>query len=165
MPGSRKLVAVSSVIVAIMILVVSLGASFAYFGSLGAIGAWFRGDTLYVDNTTIVASPVLRGDEVVAEFRLTSLVDAPVTIIGSSAVCKCAIVEGLPLEIPSGTTRILTVRIKTAASDEGENRVEVRLYVNGPNEVVDLAVLYKVYVPALSCTIQLNRLHPAADLG
>jgi hypothetical protein len=99
------------------------------FGSTSAALAFLDGERLLVDSRSKSFGTVDPGLDQSVRFSLTNWTGQPVTIVGFQASCSCTMATDLPLSIPDGGTRFVSVAVKTAKLT-GDFVATVRLFTD-----------------------------------
>ncbi len=82
---------------------------FWQFGSVSAGLARLRGDQLLLDAYSKSFGSLEGGRVGTVEFNLLNKASRPVTVLGARSRCTCAAVRDLPMVVPSGQRRAITI--------------------------------------------------------
>lgn len=102
----------STVIAAATFLGLLAGASILSFGSADAALAFFRGERLTVEPRLVDVGEGSTGENREVSVQVRNWTAKPIRIVGGTADCSCAVTDDLPLTVPSGEGRLLTVRVR-----------------------------------------------------
>lgn len=122
------------IVCGLLLVGVLLSGLAVHFGSARAILCNLRGEQLLADFNPLTCAPIRPGATGDVEFTVRNVSWSAVKIIGANAQCDCLVVDSLPLELASGASRQLNVRVRVD-QNEKRDRFEqaVGLYVNLPN--------------------------------
>lgn len=105
----------------------------AVFGSFPAFRAYLQGHALAVDSTFKSVGTIAPQGRYPISFELVNLRSRSVTIIGAETNCRCAVVDGLPLQLGPGEKRVLTLAIVPKPGDAGKLlQAKVDLFLDSP---------------------------------
>jgi hypothetical protein len=90
--------------------------SVVHFGSMDAAIAALRGERLSLDPAMVDMGQGVPGEERDASVELTNRTDKPIRLIGGTADCSCTVLGDLPVTIPSGESRSITVTMRLPKS-------------------------------------------------
>lgn len=96
--------------------------SAAYFGSIRSAIAVLRGERLSVYPALVEMGIGVPGEERNASVELTNRTDQPIRLIGGTADCSCTVLGDLPVTIPAGESRSITVTMHLPKSLGAFNR-------------------------------------------
>jgi hypothetical protein len=89
---------------------IMLALAYANFGSVPAAVAHFRGERVTAQRFVEV-EPGSPGDSRRATVTITNWTDKPIRLIGGTSDCACTVLEDLPITIPEGGRRDVSVSI------------------------------------------------------
>jgi len=119
----------------ILILTALAAGALLRYGSLAAAWARLHGLALYappyVDFGS--ASP---GQELLRDIPVTNWTDTPIQRIGGTSDCSCIVTHSLPLTIPRGEMRTITVILRPPAAGSGLFTRRVELWTDSPRQPV-----------------------------
>lgn len=87
------------------------GAAFLHFGSVGAALAALRGEEVSVRPALVEAGEGAPGERLQASVELVNWTDRTIRIVGGTSDCSCVATADLPLSIPPGEARSVSVRV------------------------------------------------------
>ncbi len=93
---------------------VLLGLASYHFGSLGAATAFFRGERLAVIPSLVDVGEGMLGENRESHITVANYTDTPVRIIGGTSDCACVVTNDLPITVPAGESRPISVRVRLA---------------------------------------------------
>jgi hypothetical protein len=71
-----------------------------------------RGDLLYVEPSTTIITDAKVGETVRSTFMLTNVTDKKIRVLGANSTCGCTGIVGLPINLESGETRDVEIRME-----------------------------------------------------
>lgn len=86
-------------------VIACLGVAYFALGPFSMAGAFLRGDRVIASPGVVELGPADEGAKLTATFRLTSLTDEPLAIVGAEARCGCTATRDLPLVLPPHGSR------------------------------------------------------------
>ncbi len=105
--------------VTIVIASIGLGGVIAlaswHYGSLAAALAYLKGDRLIANRYALSLGTIDQGPIEDLAFMLSNLSDHPVRCLGENYSCTCMTVGDLPMDIPPGGRRPVTLKFRTTA--------------------------------------------------
>lgn len=107
-------VATCGAILALLVILLGLGSW--WFGSPQAALAHLRGEHVSVTPGLVNVGQGSPGEVCRATVEVSNWTDAPVRLIGGISDCSCVLTDDLPLTIPPGEVRSVTVQVKLPAS-------------------------------------------------
>jgi hypothetical protein len=93
------------------------GGASLIFGSVPAVLAHFRGETITVIPSLLDVGRGLVGELRSAQIEIKNWSDKPVRVVGGTSDCSCGTTSGLPIEIAPGQTRPLSVSVRFPPSE------------------------------------------------
>jgi hypothetical protein len=87
------------------------GLALYHFGSLSSALAYLRGEQLWIEPRLVDMGEGYPGETQAAAVEVVNQTDHPIRLIGGTADCSCTTTEDLPLTIPAGDSRPITVKI------------------------------------------------------
>ena len=138
----RQLILVLST--SVILCLVMFAAAWWYFGSAKASWAYFRGESLYVDEPHKVIQPVTAGELGTITFVLQNLKSRPITIHGINASCNCVMAESLPLKIEARDKHSFNFKARNHENQAGSTTVESATLLYDPPGV---PVVLRMTVP------------------
>ena len=88
-----------------------VGFSYALFGSTDAALAYFRGERLSIRPRLVDVGEGMPGENRTETVDLVNRTDQPIRIVGGTSDCSCIVTKDLPLFVPAGGTRTISVTI------------------------------------------------------
>ena len=82
-----------------------------HFGSAAAFSAALRGDSFAVTPATIDLGAVKVGSERTVAFSVRNLSNVQVRVVGAQTSCTCVTTGTLPMSVPPGAERDVSVRV------------------------------------------------------
>lgn len=73
--------------------------------------AYLRGDSLALSRQVVTLGRGKIGESRDLEFQVWNFAEVPLRVIGSNSSCACVTSRGLPMDVPAGAARSLTVRV------------------------------------------------------
>ena len=98
-------------VVGVYLLLMGILAAVAYlgFGSIDAALAILRGERLSIYPSLVDMGEGVPGETRNASIELTNRTDMPIRVIGGTSDCSCTVLGDLPVTIPPGESRSITV--------------------------------------------------------
>ncbi|GEM_PF-1893103 len=129
----------SSVFVALSMLVVIYIAAVASFGGLSAAASWINGSPIHIDQTVSVVN-VKSGESITIPIAVRRLTSEPISIVGATAGCGCVSVLNLPLRL---TNDVHDLQLRYEAStitspDFDQQQVQLHLSIDSPPVVLSI---------------------------
>ncbi len=118
---------------AALLLTVLTGGAIASFGSLHGAVAYLRGDRLLVEPAEVDAGVAEPHASRLMAIELRNWSDHPVTFLGGVNDCACWVTRDLPVEIPAGESRSVTIQVNYPPSP-GRFRRAIDLITNDGRE-------------------------------
>jgi len=121
---------------------------FWQFGSGSAGLARLRCDRLLVDAYSKSFGSLEAGSVGTVEFNLLNTARRPVTVLGARSSCSCAAAGDLPMVVPSGGRRSITILVR---GDRQAGRVseQVSLFTDEPNQPKLVIRVEGTFLPSL----------------
>ncbi|MBY0232120.1 MAG: DUF1573 domain-containing protein [Gemmataceae bacterium] len=91
---------------------VLLGIAWAGYGSLGAALAHLRNEPVGLSPSVVDFGSSPAGERIAAEVEIRNHGSEPLRLVGATIDCSCAVLDGLPQEIPAGGSTRLTVHLR-----------------------------------------------------
>jgi Protein of unknown function (DUF1573) len=96
----------------VLLMGILAGVAHLGFGSIDAALASIRNERLSVFPALIDMGEGVPGETREAKVELTNRTDQPIRLIGGSADCSCTVLADLPVTIPPGESRSITVAVR-----------------------------------------------------
>ena len=126
-PQPSRLPGFANILVGTILILTALAAvALLRYGSLAAAWARLHGLALYAPPYVDFGSAP-PGQELLQDIPVTNWTDTPIQLIGGTSDCSCIVTHSLPLTIPPGEMRTITVTLRppTAGSGLFTRRVEL----------------------------------------
>lgn len=107
------------------------------FGSTAAALAYFRGENLTVSPRMLDLGECTPGETRTSMVEVWNWTDRPVRLVGGTADCSCTVLDDLPVRIPPGESRPITITVRVAAQPGIFNRKAGLLVDNGELTRID----------------------------
>ena len=119
-----RIVRTTSAVVGVYLLVMAALAAVAYlgYGSVDAALASLRQERISVSPSLVDMGEGVPGETRQATVELTNRTDKPVRLIGGTADCSCTVLADLPVTIPPGESRSITVSVRLPNASGSFNR-------------------------------------------
>ncbi|HEY1378500.1 MAG TPA: DUF1573 domain-containing protein [Gemmataceae bacterium] len=118
---------------AAVILVFLTGIGAVLYGSPAAALARLRGDTITVSTDYLDFGAVSAGKVVERSVDVQNWTDRPVRLIGGTSDCSCVTTSDLPLTVPPGEARAVTIRMKAPPTKPGAVTRVAELWTDHPD--------------------------------
>ena len=114
------------------ILIVLTGIAVALYGSPAAALAQLRGEMLTLSSDYIDFGRGSAGQVMDASVSIYNWTAQPVRLVGGTSDCSCVTTADLPLTIPAGQARVVTIRMKIPATKAGAVTRMAELWTDYP---------------------------------
>jgi hypothetical protein len=92
-------------------LAVLIGSSYILFGSTDAALAYFRGERLSIRPRLVDVGEGVPGEDRTESIDLVNRTDQSIRVVGGTSDCSCIVTKDLPISVPAGETRTISVTI------------------------------------------------------
>lgn len=119
---------------------VLIGLAHLGFGSVPAAIAYFRGERVSIEPRLVDVGSGVGGESRRVSVTVTNWTDQPVHLFGGTADCSCSVLDDLPVTIPAGESRSVSLHVRLSGApgvftrkagflleDEGPKRLDFRL--------------------------------------
>jgi hypothetical protein len=114
----RKVREVFLQIASVVLLIIGVFAV-VYAVSPGVRSALSTGhDLVEVEPSPAFTSKAHKGDVIMAVFTIKNVATRPITLLGATSGCSCAVAEGLPLKLAPGETGHVSLRVTVGSFDK-----------------------------------------------
>ncbi len=110
------------------------------YGSIGAAVAAYRGYPIFIESPRLRVGEVEAGGVFLAEIPVKNISGEKVTAIGSDVDCSCVEVKNLPLEIPPGESRSISIRVQIGKKRSKKSHI-MQLHLDKPSPPVIVKLL------------------------
>ena len=119
-----RIVRTTAAVVGAYLLLMGVLVGFAHvaYGSVDAALAHLRNERISVNPSLIDMGEDVPGETREAAVELTNHTDQPIRLIGGTSDCSCTVLADLPVTIPPGEARSITVTVKLPNSKGAFNR-------------------------------------------
>ena len=97
-------------------LALLVGLSCWQFGSAEAALAYYRGERLSVLPRLVDVGEGFPGDDRTENIQLVNHTDRSIRVVGGTSDCSCIVTHDLPIAIPAGETRTISITIHLPAA-------------------------------------------------
>jgi hypothetical protein len=99
-------------IVAVAVLVLTTAGVSVAFGSMDAALARLRGETVSIAPADVDVGAGGAGEVKEAVVEVRNWADRPIRVVGGTADCSCVTLQDLPVEVPPGEARSITISVR-----------------------------------------------------
>lgn len=111
--SSRRSQAANTILLGVTMFVAAAGYGQYRLGSLRAMIDYTNGKRVLVDAADCVLPEVTPGKDATAAYSITNMTGSPLTLLGAETSCGCAVVDDLPMIIPDGERRLVSLTVQT----------------------------------------------------
>ncbi|HET6574025.1 MAG TPA: DUF1573 domain-containing protein [Fimbriiglobus sp.] len=98
--------------IALALIVIAYSAGVWAYGSLGVAVARIRGEVVVADPDVVDYGEATRGETRIRRVTVWNFSDTPIRVIGGTADCSCTALSDLPVTVPAGESRPVTVELR-----------------------------------------------------
>ncbi len=120
---------VASILAVVLATVAMIG-----YGSIGAAVATLRGEKIGLSTSYLQFEDGHVGDSLTAEINITNYSSQSLRIVGGTSDCSCTTTRDLPITIPPGESKPVTIVLKVPQTKSGQLTRKAILWTDNPEQ-------------------------------